>query len=339
MQASILDYMSQLLKKIEVQSLPEPSQPLQLCLKLLAFGEMENRLNQIDTATKGTCEWLLGHETYASWAACDRTLLWIKGKPGSGKSTLLRYALKNVVKAPSIGDKALVLSFLFHGRGSELQRTPLGLFRSLLHQVLKAVPDALPDLIDKFREQQGEERQWDLGELQILFESSLPKVLGSRSVWLFVDALDESGKRNAINLVDKFKSLLQGLPSTSSQFRICFTCRHYPILDLGYGLEICLEHENEQDISTYVQARLPAQTSSMVPIQTSFTVPATIPAAIIGRTSGVFMWARLVVDRVLTLWEEGSGGRILKQKYMSSLQTCMSYTRSSFKIWTRSQNP
>jgi hypothetical protein len=306
-QAKLLEYISQLLKKVEVQSLPEPSQPLKRCLKCLAFGEMKDRLNQIDTAAKGTCEWLLGHEAYASWATCDRTLLWIKGKPGSGKSTLLEYALKNVMKMPGIGDRTLVLSFFFHGRGSELQRTPDGLFRSLLHQVLRAVPDALPDLIDKFLEQKDEEWRWGPNEVERLFESSLPKVLESRSVWLFVDALDECGEENAVKLVDKFKSVLQGLPSTGSQFRICFSCRHYPILDLDYGLEICLEHENKQDISTYVQARLPAQTSSMVTSQTSFTVPARIPAAIIGRADGVFMWARLVIDRVLHLVRKGKG--------------------------------
>src|SRR6266567_3286960 len=125
---------------------------------------MENRSHDIGRAVAGTCEWLLTHETYKSWALCDRRLLWIKGKPGSGKSTLLKYGLDNCGRMPGVEDSDLVLWFFFHGRGDELQRVPLGLFRSLLHQVLRQAPDALPDLVDIFekrRKENGEPgKQW-----------------------------------------------------------------------------------------------------------------------------------------------------------------------------------
>ena len=301
---SVNDGFSQLFKKIEHKSLPEPLQLSQDCLKSLAFPEMENRFNDIDNAAEGTCKWLLPHETYKSWAACDRGLLWIRGKPGSGKSTLLRYALGDAIVASNIGDRALVLSFFFHGRGAELQKTPLGLFRSLLYQLLNLVPDAFPDLVTRFQQQcnnkgePGEKWHWHSNELQHFFRSSLPKVLESRPVWLFVDALDEGGEEIAVDLVGKFKSLLQGLPSNGSQFHICFTCRHYPILDLdyGYGFEICLEHENGQDISTYVQAQLSAS-----PVLSA----STIPTIVMDCALGVFMWAGLVLKRVLDLERKG----------------------------------
>jgi hypothetical protein len=306
MQTKILNNLSQLL----TQNLPEPSQPSRSCLQSLAFPEMDNRCNDIDPAAGGTCEWLLGHETYTSWAACDRTLLWIKGKPGSGKSTLLRYALKNAMKAPNIRNSVLVLSFFFHGRGTKLQRTPLGLFRSLLHQVLRAVPDALLDLVTICEERRksvgepGEKWQWHPHELQGFFRSSLPKVLGSRSILLFVDALDESGQANAIKLVKEFKSLLR-LPPTSSQFRVCFTCRQYPVLDIDCPFEICLEHENKQDISTYVLDQLS---------EFQKRAASTIPNLIIDRAKGVFMWTRLVVERVLKLELEGEEASEIKKK-------------------------
>lgn len=193
---------------------------------------MDNRSKDIDDAAQGTCEWLLRHDTYRSWVICDQDLLWIKGKPGSGKSTLLRYALKNVMVASNIGGNALVLSFFFHGRGAELQRTPLGLFRSLLHQLLSRVPAASPDLVATFQQRRktigepGEKWQWHVRELQDFFRSSLLKVLENRSVWLIIDALDECGERNAVDLIGNFKTLLQGLPSPDdSQLRICLTCR------------------------------------------------------------------------------------------------------------------
>ena len=265
---------------------------------------MQNRSHDISNAIEGTCKWLLQHKTYSSWAICDRGLLWIKGKPGSGKSTLLKYALDK----HKTRDSALVLSFFFHGRGDELQRTPLGLWRSLLHQLLRQDPGALENLVNEFKTRQnqngkpGEDWHWHEKELCSFFMSSLPNVLKTRPIWLFVDALDECGEDNAVNLVETFKSLLESLPSQSiglRQFRICFSCRHYPILAVDESmLEICAENENQRDISTFVDSQLTGfcgRTSS------------TIPALIVERASGVFMWVCLVVKRVLDLDRKGIG--------------------------------
>ncbi|KAG6985688.1 Ankyrin repeat domain-containing protein 50 [Fusarium oxysporum f. sp. conglutinans] len=275
---------------------------------------MDGRFLDIDAAAKGTCNWLLWHQTFKSWASCGRGLLWIKGKPGSGKSTLLRYVLDHVMEIPNTGEGALILSFFFHGRGTELQRTPLGLFRSLLHQLLCQVPEALTDLVTTFQQRcetvgkPGEKWQWHPRELPRLFESSFPKVLRTRPVWLFVDALDESGQKNAVRLVREFKSLIQGLPSTGSQFHICFTCRHYPILDQTCQSEICLEEENRQDISTYVRAQLSVSRE----LTTS-----TIPELITKHAQGVFIWAYLVVDQILDLDNGGVGLRKIEDEIYS----------------------
>ncbi|KAH8683989.1 hypothetical protein BGZ61DRAFT_519619 [Ilyonectria robusta] len=196
---------------------------------------------------------------YIEWAACNRGLLWIKGKPGSGKSTLLKHVLRRVETKPGMGDESIILSFFFHGRGSELQKTPLGLFRSLLHHLLTRVPHSLSLLVDEFQQRcstigrVGEEWQWHARELRAFFESSLLKVLERRSVLLFVDALDECGEENAVHLVEYFKLLIKKLPPTTSRFRICFSCRHYPILELDYGSQICVEDENMRDIAAFTQ--------------------------------------------------------------------------------------
>ncbi|KAJ4100681.1 hypothetical protein NW761_003667 [Fusarium oxysporum] len=292
----------------------EQFDPLRECLKSLAFPEMNSRSLDIDGAAEGTCDWLLQHQTFTTWASCNRDLLWIKGKPGSGKSTLLRYVLDHIIEIPNTRKGALIVSFFFHGRGSELQKTPLGFFRSLLYQLLRQVPEALTDLIDTFQQRcesvgkPGEEWQWHPRELPRLFESSLLKVLRTCPVWLFVDALDECGQRNAVKLVREFKSLLQGLSSTGSQFHICFTCRHYPILDQTCQFEICLEEENRQDISTYVRAQLSVSyelTASM------------IPDLITKHAQGVFIWAHLVVDQILDLDNRGAGLREIKDEIYS----------------------
>lgn len=87
---------------------------------------------------------------------------------------------------------------------------------------------------------------------------------------------------------------LQGPPrgSTKSKLRICFTCRHYPIQDWDYGFEICVEHENSQDISTYVQAQLSRHPGRITP---------PLLQKITQRASGLFIWVRLVINQVLDL--------------------------------------
>ncbi|KAF7554339.1 hypothetical protein G7Z17_g2948 [Cylindrodendrum hubeiense] len=163
------------------QSPPGPGS-LRECQQSLAFLEMNDRPNDIDGAVEGTCEWLSRHETYRDWASRDRGLLWIEGKPGSGKSTLLKHVLRSVEADGDMGDKAIILSFFFHGRGGELQRKPLGLFRSLLHQLLVQVPECSPLLVDAFQQRcdtigtVGEKWQWHARELPVFFESSAPAI-------------------------------------------------------------------------------------------------------------------------------------------------------------------
>ncbi|RYP63713.1 hypothetical protein DL771_009138 [Monosporascus sp. 5C6A] len=169
--------------------------------------------------------------------------------------------------------------------------------------VLRRAPHALQDLVENFHRRRkeigefGKKWQWHQQELRRFFESSLLKVLEARSVWLLVDTLDECGKENAVDLFQWLQSLLRMLPPTGSQCRICLTCRHYPILSSYCGFEICPELENGQDISTYVRVKLS---------ESHDLTASPIPAFITNGASGVFMWARFVVNQVLDLEREGA---------------------------------
>ena len=232
----------------------------------------------------------------------SRELLWIKGKPGSGKSTIMKHILSNVPRVPGAKNGDLILSFFFHARGDTLQKSPLGFFRSILHQLLKKVPHSLSDLIDAFGQRTQElgepEKKWNWHqeELRKHLEVALLKVLQSHSIWLFVDALDECGEDDAVRLAGDLKSLCRLLPPGGFQFHICFTCRQYPILAPFCEFEICLQEENGRDISTYVHDRLSAFHSR---------TPSAIPTLVESRACGLFLWAQLVVDRVLALDRQG----------------------------------
>ena len=268
---------------------------------------MESRSLEVDEAAGGTCRWLLDDETYKSWATQNPDLLWINGKPGSGKSTLLKYALEHQGDVTTTKDSDLVMCFFFHGRGNEFQRSPLGFFRSLLHQVLSHAP-ASSDLVDEFKRkcatigEPGDKWQWHENELRSSFEASFLQITKDRPIWLFVDALDECGEDNAVKLFGWFQSLLKKVPSAPIRPRICVSCRHYPILDPNCKISICPEDKNSQDISIYVQSRLdnsPALAKVPIPELTNLST------LIAKRASGVFMWARLVIDRVSDAYRKG----------------------------------
>ncbi|EFW99917.1 ankyrin repeat-containing protein [Grosmannia clavigera kw1407] len=302
---------------VEIPLQPVLSELDKDCLSSLAFPKMNDRMNDIESAFDNTCNWLFQHETYSSWEATDRGLLWIKGKPGSGKSTLLRHSLNRTNKLPPCGSQPpLILSFFFHGRGEELQKSPLGLFRALLHQILSQAPDAAKDLVATFQDRRntmgsaGGQWKWHARELRDHFQASLPQVIESRTVWIFVDALDECGEQNAVELAGHFQRILYQLPPTAGQCRICFTCRHYPILSLDPAtFEICVEQENGLDIETYVYNKF-----------SSFNVPAEIVATITSQASGVFMWTYLVLNTVRDLLRGGAGWKKIASKISETPQ-------------------
>ncbi|KAF5132751.1 putative ankyrin repeat protein [Metarhizium anisopliae] len=274
--------------------------PIQMkdCWKSLAFREMESRYYDIDAAQTGTCEWLSQHKMYREWVERNRGLLWIKGKPGSGKSTLLRHALDDAKKKRNVKENPLILSFFFHGRGTELQRTPEGFYRSLLHQLSKT-PDAVSDVVSTFKEkcetfgEVGKTWQWHPKQLRELFDSAILEALKLRPICLFVDALDECGEKDATMLAQRFKDLLDSLRSTAyKSFHICFTCRPYPIVALDSAFEICVEEGNGTDISNFVGHQL----SELKP-----TILPRIRNLITERANGVFLWASLIVKQIVSL--------------------------------------
>ena len=261
------------------------------CLVSLAFEGNERRFHEITTAADGTCKWFLTHESVMQWINKAEGYLWVYGNPGSGKSTLIKYAFGEVQNL--FGSNILSLAFFFHDRGYELQRTTTGLFRYLLHKLLSSHPGDFPELLRSFSEKKttegkaGKNWNWELEQLRTFFELALPRILAKQSVILFIDAIDECGKDSAIEFIDYFNALVQRLPSTLHQFRICGSCRYYPSLPDEGASVVKLEKENEQDIVTFVQSRCLAG-----------SLNSDICNLILNRAQGSFLWTRLILERV-----------------------------------------
>lgn len=123
----------------------------------LSFPVMWDREDQIADAELKTFDWILQNpksqefswSDFMEWLENGKGLYWISGKAGSGKSTLMKYLHHH----PKVSDTLQVWSgeiplitanFFFWYDGNELQKTQVGLFRSLLHQALKDHCELIP---------------------------------------------------------------------------------------------------------------------------------------------------------------------------------------------------
>ncbi|KAH8745409.1 hypothetical protein BGZ57DRAFT_862505 [Hyaloscypha finlandica] len=281
------------------------------CLRSLAFPEVFNRREEVDKAYSHTCGWILEHKSYKTWRD-GHGLLWLKGKPGSGKSTLMAFIYDKLQRDLS-SKQSLNLEFFFHGRGTILQKTPIGMFRSLLYQIYDKVATARPPVLAAFRERKkigepGLGWEWQRNTLKDLFSHAFTHAAKSRPITLFVDALDEAGAETASELAEYFHELNK-LVVKSRNAKICISCRHYPVASNNISLEIHVEDENHNDIAKYVEEKLDTERPDF-----SAEEYQALKKTVVGRASGSFMWARLSISMIIRSIRDGESLAVINDE-------------------------
>lgn len=253
--------------------------------------------------TPGTCDWILQRPEFEHWRNGSTDLLWIKGNPGTGKSSLVAFVLAHLLekaKKSTTHPKELFLSFFFHRRGADLQKTRLGIFRTLLYQIMRAVPESCGLLFEAFIEKQHltshkNHIEWSENELSTFLLKILSTPGLPRSVVMFVDALDEAGKDVANELIKYFYKLHKGAREQGVRLKICFSSRPYPILaGLSRIPHVMVHDHNIDGITLYIKDFLerlsPDDTvkknNALQEMETFISAGA----------NGVFQWARLVLE-------------------------------------------
>lgn len=270
----------------------------QKLIESLRYQAIDARHATIKTAHTRTCRWLLKKSEYQEWLDVNKTpdhhgFLWIRGKPGSGKSTLTKFAVENARKAAS----ETVISFFFNARGEDLEKSSLGMYQSLLFQILKAIPD-LQMVLDLSRPvAQEESLRWEKDDLQSLFEAAI-KGLGQRRLTCFIDALDECEEGQIRDLVTFLERLGQLAISSQIHFHVFLSSRHYPYISIRNGIQMTLEGQegHDQDIAKYLGSELKAGRGEQVEA---------IRDEILKRSSGIFLWVVLVVQILNKEYDHG----------------------------------
>ncbi|KAK1992851.1 hypothetical protein LX36DRAFT_731373 [Colletotrichum falcatum] len=181
---------------------------------------MDARRHITVPAHPDTCEWLFRSSEYRGWmdAACMQVhdgVFWIKGKPGAGKSTLMKHAFHHFQR--SVGWDYTLVSYFFNVRGETLEKTPLGMLRSIVYQLLQTNDT----LYMNFR------RYFFILELQGFIRwavlQPLPKPLP-----LLIDALDECNESDVRDAVKFLESLSILASQAKNRLKICLSSRHHP---------------------------------------------------------------------------------------------------------------
>ncbi|KAI3333501.1 hypothetical protein F4824DRAFT_490871 [Ustulina deusta] len=271
------------------------------CLRSLSFPNMDTRRQNIDDAHPNTCEWLFSTTEFKEWRDRDdlsthNGVLWVKGKPGAGKSTLMNHTLSYCETA--FGEH-LVVAYFFNARGGVLEKTPLGMMRSIVYQLLNKDDTLYRIFLDFYREKRrvynGKELQWQQTELKKFIQSIIKQLpLQSKSLLLLVDALDECDEKEVRGVVGFLETLSIIAINAGAELRICISSRHYPRVSMKKNLELTVEmrQEHETDITAYVREKL-------------YTDDYSFAYQIRKKAGGIFMWVVLVVAMLNKAYDEG----------------------------------
>ena len=264
---------------------------------------MYARESVIEQAVQNTGNWLLKSQNFHDWIHRTRLqehrgFFWIQGNPDSGKSTLMKKIYSHVKASPQ-DPSSVLAAFFFNARGNELEKSPTGLFRTLLHKLCQRI-SALRDLVVKTYVAKCRLMntcwQWQLGELKELLASVVTSsILGKRSLLLFVDALDECDLAATQSVIQFFEDLTSSSISEGSNFNICLSSRYWSMFRIPTCFVARVELENEVDINRYIEQNLDLPQAN----EAEFEALGLLRTEIRKRAKGTFLWVVLVIRELL----------------------------------------
>jgi hypothetical protein len=269
----------------------------QSLVEQLYFDQIDVRLTGLTAAHGKTCRWFLTKSEYISWHDFAEHpdhggFLWIKGNPGTGKSTLMKLLFEEAKLNAKGNPLQITLSFFFLARGTIEEKSTIGLYRSLLHQLFEKALE-LRDSLEWLTPggARGIQRNgWHEEALKQTLAHVIQN-LGSRLLTLFIDALDECNQNQAAGMIDFFEELCDRARDSQVQLQICFSSWHYPTIIIQKGLEITLEDEigHAEDIKQYIISKLKLGKSKSKQAEL-------LRSEILEKSSMIFLWVVLVID-------------------------------------------
>jgi ankyrin repeat protein len=191
----------------------------------------------------------------------------------------------------------IIAAHFFNARGDSLEKTPLGMLRSLLFQLVEKEPAIYGRFVLIFREKCKKHKmgewEWQESELKDFLRLELGRYQ-SKSLLILVDALDECRESDVREVVEFLEELSVKAVDIKYTLHICLSSRHYPHIRMKKRLELVVEEnmEHNDDIATYVRDKLTKDDEEII-------------MGILKKASGIFMWVVLVVRMLNIAYDDG----------------------------------
>ena len=275
-------------------------------LKKLSFGEIRTRHEGITMAHAETFEWVFKQRTpddlhavhFVNWLKSGSGIYWVRGKPGSGKSTLMKFLRPHQETVKSLlawsrGEKLVISTHFFWNAGSDLQKSQLGLYRTLLFDILLQCPEMISDVEQLLGSTEDPYNPWSPSVLC----SALQLVTTDLPVrfCFFIDGLDEYEGTHA-QLIEVIKKI-----ALSPKIKICASSRPWTCFLDAFGddplTSLRLEELTASDIRKFVDDRFGGNPHFRKYRHNSEYT--SLVNEVVSRADGVFLWVDLVVKSLL----------------------------------------
>jgi WD40 repeat protein/pimeloyl-ACP methyl ester carboxylesterase len=281
--------------------------------------------DQEDLKTPGSCRWIEEIRTFQTWRDNIDSLVqiyWLSAKPATGKSVCAAHVVSH------LRDRRLDVSYYFFKFGNKTKQVLSGLFRSLAYQMALIHTD-VRETFCSMQAQHNEFDKDDEGTIwRKLFVNGMLKTKLHRPQFWVIDALDECVSYEKIfPLLLKFESAFP--------VRIFMTSRSTPEIDRSFdrlGQLVTRSQISPTDTESDMRLYLDSDAAHL-PVDDA-NERAALVEKLLSRSTGCFLWVRLVREELEHIYSEEMIGDVLEemptemsQLYERSLQIMSKNTR------------
>ena len=300
----------------------------------LDIAAIKVRIDDVLEAHEKTFHWLFDPAvvSFRDWLNSERPhsipIYWIQGKPGSGKSTLMKFAmraerLKNILNAGNT-TAWTIAGFFFQDRGSEIQKSLIGMLQGLLNSILRQLPSldpfVVPLYLDLVRAQRTRSPIWNFETLRDAVLSIVRQRKVHVRLLLFLDALDEH-HGDKVLLAELLKKLVDSVDNSWVHLKLCLASRSLATFEqyFGHCPGFVIHDLTQQDIRTYIESgvNIGTQVSRLNEGQGGLL---RILKLVARKALCVFIWVRLVMDLISKGVRDGTPYAVLEEQVKSMLK-------------------